>query len=350
MQGRAVDSRGAGALAEDPTGYAEKLAAQAGLSIDHILEAREHTYTELEALREELAAMALPPDTSVCLFGSWGRAELTDRSDHDWALLTRKPVAEGDQEIADALAWLRERFNDDDRAPGSTATFGDAFDVRKLVEEIGLDGDDNRNITRRQLLLLESVGVTGTLREEGFQAVLDRYLQRGIKDYHVPRFMLNDLVRYWRTICVDFEGKHKDSAGADPKWVTRNAKLRVSRKMLFASGLLPILLCEQQNSDQMRQYLPRWLSAPALDRVAASFMLLDAPSEGVRALEAYDRWLAIMRTAERRAELRTLTEQTRYDSPLYLEIQAIGKQLEGALLALLLEPGLGQIARKYLVF
>ncbi len=350
MQGRAVDSRGSGELAEDPAGHAEKLATQAGLSIDHILKAREHTRTELVALREELAKMVLPPDTSVCLFGSWGRGELTDRSDHDWALLTPEPVAADDQEIADAVKRLRERFNDDDRAPGSSATFGVAFDIRKLIEEIGLDKDDNKNITRRQLLLLESVGVTGTLRDEGFQTVLDRYLQRGIKDYRVPRFMLNDLVRYWRTICVDFEGKHKDSAGADPKWVTRSAKLRVSRKLLFASGLLPILLCQQLDTDQMRQYLPRWLSAPALDRVAAAFALLDAPSEGVRALEAYDRWLAIMQSAEQRAELRTLTEQTRYDSPLYLEIKAIGEQLEGALLALLLETRLGQVARKYVVF
>jgi predicted nucleotidyltransferase len=350
MPGRAVDTRGAGELAEDPVGYAERLAAQAGLSIEHILTAREDTRTELEALRAELAATELPADTSVCLFGSWGRGELTDRSDYDWALLTREPVAEEDEEVAEAVERLRERFGEDDRAPGSTDTFGVAFDVRKLVEEIGLDEDDNKNITRRQLLLLESVGVTGTLRDEGFHAVLDRYLERGIKDYHVPRFMLNDLVRYWRTICVDFEGKHKDSAGEDPKWVTRNAKLRVSRKLLFASGLLPILLCEQQGTDQMREHLPRWLNALALDRVAASFALVDASSEGVRALEAYDRWLAILQSAEKRAELLTLTEQTRASSPLYLEIKSIGNQLEAALLALLFDTNVARLAREYVVF
>lgn len=350
MPGRAVDSRGAGELTEDPAGHAEQLAARAGLRIGHILEAREHTRTELEALRAELAAMVLPADTSVCLFGSWGRGELTDRSDHDWALLTREPVAQDEPELAEALATLRARFEEDDRAPGSTDTFGVAFDVRKLVEEIGLDEDDNKNLTRRQLLLLESVGVTGTLRDEGFHAVLDRYLQRGIKDYRVPRFMLNDLVRYWRTICVDFEGKAKGKGGEDPKWVTRNAKLRVSRKLLFASGLLPILLCEPQDIEQMRGFLARWLAAPALDRVAAAFAYAGAESEGVRALEAYDRWLSIMQSPEQRAELLTLNEQSRYESPLFAEIQAIGEQLEGALLTLLLETRLGQVARKYLVF
>ena len=40
-----------------------------------------------------------------------------------------------------------------------------------------------------------------------------------------PRFLLNDVVRYWRTICVDFEGKDA-RAGGDRKWALRNAKLR----------------------------------------------------------------------------------------------------------------------------
>jgi hypothetical protein len=65
----------------------------------------------------------------------------------------------------------------------------------------------------------------GEVHREWWLRVLDRYLNDAVKDYRPPRFLLNDLVRYWRTIGVAFEGKHRDTRGNDPKWVTRNAKL-----------------------------------------------------------------------------------------------------------------------------
>jgi len=46
----------------------------------------------------------------------------------------------------------------------------------------------------------------------------------------VPRFLLNDLVRYWRTMAVDFAAKRREREGAG--WGLRNFKLRMSRKLI----------------------------------------------------------------------------------------------------------------------
>jgi hypothetical protein len=347
-----VDSRGTPGLAEDPAGHTQLLAQRAGIVIPHIDEARAHTDAELQRIQSALAAEAVPETVSICVFGSWARDELTPSSDHDWAVLTVEPVDENspDPDVLKAIEVAGRYLGAEDHAPGSQATFGVSFDVRTLVNKIGLAGDTNNNLTRRMLLLLESRALTGPVQAVGWSAVLNRYMNYGIKDYRPPRFLLNDLTRYWRTICVDFEGKHLDNQGNDPKWVTRNAKLRTSRKLLFAGGLIPILLCHLYDTDTMPAFLTRWLTATPLDRLSAAYMWADAEAEGARALTAYDRWLAIRLDPEARRKLRSLTLQTRRESPLFAEIAEIGRQLERALLVLLFEPPLAELSRQYLVF
>jgi hypothetical protein len=46
---------------------------------------------------------------------------------------------------------------------------------------------------------------------------------------------LNDFIRYYRTICVDFEHKTQEQGKS---WGSRNIKLIFSRKLLYFSGIL----------------------------------------------------------------------------------------------------------------
>jgi Nucleotidyltransferase domain len=346
-----VDPRGAGELADDPAGSCDRLAKRVGLPLTNISRASAHTELRLAELQRILTRERLAPGISVCVFGSWARGELTPGSDDDWAVLTLDPpVGEQQTAVDEAMAAAGRHLGAGIHAPGSQDIFGCAFDADTLASKIGLHEDTNQNLTRRLLLLLESRAIAGDVHEIGWSRVLERYLNYGVKDYHVPRFLLNDLVRYWRTICVDFEGKHREGGGEDPKWVSRNAKLKTSRKLLFAGGLIPIMLCDLKDTDQMPGFLTSWLKARPLDRLAAAFDWADMQSEAVRTLDAYDRWLAIQLDEDARAHLRSLSESTRHDSPLYIEIREIGERFQRGLEALLFDSPLAPLARKFLIF
>jgi hypothetical protein len=275
--------------------------------------------------------------------GSWGRAEVTAGSDDDFMILVNGPErAQVEPSIDEVRAVL-------DRAPGEQGAFGEPVYCAALVENVGLDRDDNRNLTRRMLFLLESVAVTADdVYSTARETVLRRYLDESIKDFRPPRFLLNDTVRYWRTMCVDFAGKERE--GSD-KWGLRNAKLRTSRKVLFAGGLLPILECARFDRATMPDFLRTQLGMPPTDRIAHAFLEHGAAEAGARALGAYDEFLGRLDDESFRQDLREVTRTTADESTAFAEVRRVAHDLEAGLLALLFETQeLPRLVREYAIF
>ncbi|MCW3040382.1 MAG: hypothetical protein JWM31_2287, partial [Solirubrobacterales bacterium] len=303
------------------------------------------TSVRLTERRAALAGLAHDRDAAVVLCGSWGRGEVTQASDDDWWILVdgaaRPQVHPVPDEVAAAL---------DEVPPGTEGLFGTVAFRDDLRDQIGLAADTNANFTRRMLLVLESVALTGQPAwSAARRAVLAGYLDERSRDYRPPRFFLNDIVRYWRTITVDFEGKDRTRGGDG--WGLRAAKLRTSRKLLFASGLLPVLECHRLPAAEMLDALAADFAAPATDRIAAAFLRYDAIDLGVRVLAAYDRVLALLDDPEVRAHLVALTEAGSGRSPAFAELRALADQMQAGLLSLLFDDRrLAPVVREYAIF
>ncbi len=282
------------------------------------------------------------------MVGSWGREEVTSGSDDDLIILVDGSVREA---VRPSIGAIVQRISTGDsfKAPGPAGTFGDGVFSDELVNNIGLDRDTNRNLTRRMLLLLESESLTNDLVHAAVRrAVLEEYLADSIKDFRPPRFLMNDLVRYWRTIGVDFAAKVKDRDGEG--WGLRNAKLRTSRKMLFASGLLALLRCHEVRSDGMLAFLEGQFSMPPSDRLASAFLHYNALDGGAAVMVAYDQVLELLDDVSVRDELESITSASEAASSRHFDsIARLGVAIDHALLGLLFGPPLARWTRDFAI-
>ncbi|MFL5909755.1 MAG: DUF294 nucleotidyltransferase-like domain-containing protein [Gaiellaceae bacterium] len=336
-------------LATTPLG---RLQEQSGCALPALAAARERTVRRLAERAALLEGVAIDQHAAVVLMGSWGRHELTAGSDDDYVVLVRGLAPrDGWGPEQETAAKVAERFARDPggfSAPGRQGVFAEVVYGGDLLR-VGLDDDTNTNLTRRMLLVLESVAACNANVLAGVRLdVIHDYLSDALRDHRPPRFLLNDLVRYWRTIGVDFVAKDRERGGAG--WGLRNAKLRTSRKLLFASGLLPVLRCHELRAEAIAPFLAEQFAMPPTDRVADAFLRYGATAQGAEALAAYDAFLTLIDDDEARAELAALAGRAAADgSARWREVAELGGTIERALLSLLFESDLGPVTQRYAV-
>ena len=348
--------------------YVEQLRAKCGKDWSAIRLAAEQTAAKLGQLRQLLQQPEVgqpsvdSADLSVVVFGSLARGEWTSGSDPDWTLLIDGQVDHEHARTAQLTAELIKRVIPKD--PGPTGTFGTMSFSHNLIHQIGGQDDSNRNTTQRMLLLLESRAVN---RSEAYERVIRGILRRYLKDDFrafrpkVPRFLLNDVHRFWRTMCVDYANKYRDRAGKG--WALRNVKLRMSRKLTFAAGLLTCYSChpdllagsrpdlaEEPSVEGMVEYLRELVARPPLEVVAEGMVRYGSEKAGGALLDAYDAFLARLDDASVRERLEKLPPEEAERDAVFQELQEGSRSFQGSLGQLFFEGRIAELTREYGVF
>jgi predicted nucleotidyltransferase len=345
-----------------------ELSRRIGVQWPNIEAARKFSRETLALLKRALADSD-SDDTSVVVLGSLGREEFTSGSDIDWNLLV-DGIADPNHHalFLDAQKKIKEVAT---KSVGREGTFDAFVSSHDLIHRIGGEDDTNRNLTRRLLLLLESAPIGRSIAyERVVKNILKRYLLedlsfwRGttVHSHHIPHFLLNDIARFWRTMTVDFAYKLRTRSGQG--WAIRNIKLRMSRKLLYISGLVACFRCHLIFPEEGRESVfgDEDLRLEVVNVVDAIFS--DKPLDIIatfgiehthlyatlsQLFGAYDEFLGILRDDGLRKHLETLAEGSGDHDPLYRQARTMSHRFRDSILEMLFDEQseLGLLTRLY---
>lgn len=347
----------------------EELEQEVGASWIHLRKARKKASEIKQQLTENLSSL-LTEEISTVVFGSLARNEFTEGSDLDWTLLidgrANSQHLNAKHEIGEQISKL------DLRKPGKEGTFGDLAFSHDIIHKIGGGDDTNKNTTQRILLLLESTTIG---RNEAYNRVLKEILNRYVTEdwgltnelIDVPRFLLNDIARYWRTVAVDFAYKRKERQGQG--WAIRTIKLRMSRKLTFAAGLLTCFSCATndelinkiKNCEEiecrpqiMVDHLFSLIRLTPLDRLAHIILPYKQLHPHVKQIiENYNSFIELLSNSEKRNHLENLLAEDVAKDRDYKYAREISHDFQNGLNKIFLEENgtmLYKLTKKYGVF
>ena len=210
---------------------------------------RSQTDERIKELRAELqdAEKLVADRACVYMTGSFGRGEAGELSDLDVFIAGRDdkngPLLKNLDETlvkADLIHATRTLHIPEFSGQGE---YLQHYSVSQLVKSLGTSEDDAKNtLTARLLLLLESRCLLG---QDTYEHVIDETINAYWRDYasreqeFVPGYLANDILRLWRTFCVNYEARSlTDPPEEKAKRKLKNYKLKHIRLLTCYSSLL----------------------------------------------------------------------------------------------------------------
>jgi predicted nucleotidyltransferase len=241
-----------------------------------LAERRESSAKRLQDLQNKLQRAKEISAEKACVYvtGSFGRGEASPHSDLDLFIAGLSMQTDSKEErTLNNLdeTCLKAELIHATRALKFQEFSGDGeylvhYTINELVRTTGKPEDDARNtFTARLLLLLESRPVLeDTIYQQAIDAVIAQYW-RDYKDHNrefVPAFLANDILRLWRTFCVNYEARTSDVPEAKKnKRRLKNYKLKFSRMLTCYSAIVYLLATYNEfntvNQDDVRKMVAK---------------------------------------------------------------------------------------------
>ena len=322
-----------------------------------LLQNRADSSAGLESARDWLTNR-LPVDKTdpvdVVVLGSYARLEASGQSDFDYLVIIHalpKNLGVGRQLLTLTDEYIEEKVSG--LSPGKTGLFGELTSAVELVEKIGLEQDTNQSHSRRLLFLEESRSIYNPeLHRRLMESICDRYLlDYGEPKPGPPRFLLNDVIRYWFTLAVDYQAKRIRGNNAD--WGLRYLKLLISRKMAFAGTVSSLLLCSEERK-ATKEYLKSEFEKPPFDRLAQLALESDFDKGDAlrKAFQVAETFACSLNDQDIRNELKKITAETASSAEgNFKRLREESDNLQEALREVFFESKtLGEKSKRYLVF
>lgn len=310
-------------------------------------ERKAYTEETLQDLRSRLSETPDLIDGKACIYatGSFGRGEASRNSDPDLFIGATASDPQGSDnhkklsrldEVcvkADLIRAIRVMKLPEFDGDGEYLRQHTIYDFKK---NLGKADDDKQNtFTARLLLLLESKAVLG---ESVYHNILDSVVNIYWQDYEdhqedfKPMFLVNDIQRLWRTLCVSYETKRLQGGDENPdrkkKARLKNFKLKYSRVMTCYSAILCLLSVYDKNGTVTPDCAKSLIKMSPLERI---YWLRDDTSDATfnEIIESYEHFLEI--SSKEDTDLMEDLEDTVKGNKLLEEANEFGRYIAKAL-------------------
>jgi len=285
---------------------------------------RDFSDERFEKLRESLTEAPEICADKACIYatGSFGRREASPHSDLDLFIVSLSYEKDDKVEIdRSRLSKLNEillkaeliRVSKELKFPdfSQDGRFLQHHTERRLIRSTGNQSDDYENtFTARLLLLLESRPLVGKeIHSRIIDDVIERYWREFPDHYDrfMPAFLANDILRYWRTLCLNYEASTSEHPLRDQTQIDsakrklKNYKLKHSRMLTCYSAVLFLLFVYERNRTVTVPDAQAMVSMTPTARVeyVAREMKGSVPSPSIYDfLEKYEKFLEVTSVSE----------------------------------------------------